>query len=428
MGLEFQSVHSIERLVTVVQELSLARSLERIVGIVRSSARELMGADGATFILRERGLDGDVCFYVDEDAIGPLWKGRRFPASTCVSGWVMQNRCAAVIEDVMVDPRIPIAVYAPTFVKSLVMVPIRSAAPIGAIGTYWARRRAPTPAEVQLLQALADSTSVAMENVEVYADLEARVAARTAELRAARADLARKNDALVALAHQKEELSALVVHDIKGPSQALMLRADQRMRNAETDAERRAWRSIYVNGEAVARLADNLLDIAQAEDCSFKLVRQMVSVPSLIDDVVQLMQPLTDARGQTVRTSSKSDAAVWADFEVLRRALRNLVDNAVAYNARNGTITIDTRKEGPTVVISVADEGPGIPAAARELVFEKYVRLPPGGAPQAGRGLGLAFCRLAIEAHGGRIWVEDGFPRGARFCLRLPCAPGEATA
>jgi signal transduction histidine kinase len=319
-------------------------------------------------------------------------------------------------------------VYAPTFVKSLVMVPIRSAAPIGAIGTYWAARRAPTPAEVQLLQALADSTSVAMENVEVYADLEARVAARTAELGAARADLARKNDALVALAQQKEELSALVVHDIKGPAQALMLRAEQRMRNAETEAERRAWRSIYVNGEAVARLADNFLDIARAEECSFKLVRQTVSVPLLIDDVVQLMQPLTDARGQAMRTTSTSDAAVWADFDVLRRALRNLVDNAVAYNARNGTITIDTREEGTTVVISVADEGPGIPAAARELVFDKYVRLPSGGAPQAGRGLGLAFCRLAIEAHGGRIWVEDGYPRGSRFCLRLPCAPVEATA
>jgi signal transduction histidine kinase len=420
MSLQLQPVDSSARLVTIVQELSLARSLERIVDIVRAAARELTGADGASFVLREHCAQGDVCFYVDEDAIAPLWKGRRFPASICVSGWVMRHRCAAVIEDVMADPRVPADIYAPTFVKSLVMVPIRSAAPIGAIGTYWAVRRAPTAREVQLLQALADSTSIAMENVEVYADLEARVVARTAELGAASADLARENAALVALAKQKEELSALVVHDIKGPANALMLRAEQRRRTAETDAERRAWTCIYLNGESVARFADNLLDIAQAEDCSFKLVREAVRVPSLIDDVVCLMQPLVEARGQAMKTSSTSDAVVCADCEVLRRVLRNLVENAVVHNTGSGTITIDAREEDGTVVISVGDEGPGIPPAARECIFDKYARVKCAGSPRTGRGLGLAFCRLAVEAHGGRISVEDGHPRGCCFCVRLP--------
>ena len=75
---------------------------------------------------------------MDEDAIEPLWKGQRFPLSACVSGWAMLHRERVVIEDIYADPRVPAAAYRPTFVKSLVMVPIRTLSPVGAIGNYWA--------------------------------------------------------------------------------------------------------------------------------------------------------------------------------------------------------------------------------------------------------------------------------------------------
>lgn len=85
-----------EYLVTTVQELSLARDLESIMRIVRTVARKLTGADGATFVLRDNGL----CFYADEDAISPLWKGNRFPMEVCISGWTMLNKKSAIIEDI----------------------------------------------------------------------------------------------------------------------------------------------------------------------------------------------------------------------------------------------------------------------------------------------------------------------------------------
>jgi GAF domain-containing protein len=151
-------VRGMERLLCAVQELSLARSLPDVQRIVRTSARELIGCDGATFVLRDDGK----CFYADEDAIAPLWKGSRFPMESCISGWAMLNRDAAVIPDISKDSRIPQEAYRPTFVKSLVMVPIRKLDPIGAIGNYWARERQPSEQEVSLLQALADSTSIAM--------------------------------------------------------------------------------------------------------------------------------------------------------------------------------------------------------------------------------------------------------------------------
>jgi hypothetical protein len=155
-------------LVVAIQRLSLARSVAEIQQIVRTAARRLTGADGATFVLREGGH----CYYADEDAISPLWKGQRFPLEACISGWAMLNRKPAVIEDIYADERIPHEAYRPTFVKSLAMVPIRTLAPVGAIGNYWARRHEPSAQEVELLQALADSTAVAMENVRVYQELE----------------------------------------------------------------------------------------------------------------------------------------------------------------------------------------------------------------------------------------------------------------
>ena len=170
--------HAMEQLVEVVQLLSLARDLATVMDIVRHAARKLTGADGATFVLR----DNDKCFYAEEDAISPLWKGQRFPMSACISGWAMINRQPAVIEDIYADPRIPADAYRPTFVRSLAMVPIRTLDPVGAIGNYWATQYLPSPEQVKVLQALADTTAVALENVRVYEEHEQRVQQRTSEL------------------------------------------------------------------------------------------------------------------------------------------------------------------------------------------------------------------------------------------------------
>lgn len=165
-------------LLQTIQALSLARDLPSLYGIVRHAARRLLNSDGATLVLR----DGEMCYYIDEDAIEPLWKGKRFPLEHCISGWSMMHRTHVVIDDIYADNRIPHDAYRPTFVKSLLMVPIRMSEPIGAIGNYWAQPHSATPEEVQLLQALADSTSIAFENVQVYQQLEELVRSRTEAL------------------------------------------------------------------------------------------------------------------------------------------------------------------------------------------------------------------------------------------------------
>ncbi|MCW2283519.1 two-component sensor histidine kinase [Rhodoblastus acidophilus] len=156
-------------LVAAIQRLSAAHDLDEIVEIVRVSAREISGADGVTFVLR----DEDRCHYVAESAISPLWTGQKFPMSACISGWCMLNGATAVIPDIYADARVPADAYRLTFVKSLVMTPVRVENPIAAIGAYWARYEEPAAETVSLLETLARSTATAIANVQLVASLTA---------------------------------------------------------------------------------------------------------------------------------------------------------------------------------------------------------------------------------------------------------------
>jgi len=161
-------VKSSGALITAIHSIACASSIEEIADIVKHAARMATGADGVTFVLRE----GDQCYYLDEEAIAPLWKGRRFPMSACVSGWVMHHRIPAVIPDINLDSRVPQDAYRATFVRTMAMIPIRSSAPLGAIGAYWATTGDVWPEAVHWQQALADATSGAIEAVFARSEME----------------------------------------------------------------------------------------------------------------------------------------------------------------------------------------------------------------------------------------------------------------
>lgn len=156
-------------------QLRHARDAAAVIEVVRRAARDLTGADGACIVLRE----GPHCCYVEENAIEPLWKGRRFPLSACISGWAIMHAQPVVIENIYDDPRIPAAAYRPTFVHSLVMAPIGRLAPIGAIGNYWAERRKASEDEVATLQAVADAMLAALEAADRSGSVKSALGALT---------------------------------------------------------------------------------------------------------------------------------------------------------------------------------------------------------------------------------------------------------
>ena len=148
---------TIEPLLHAFADVVRAKTISELGRVVTGRVRGLLGADGCTLVLREDGL----CHYADEDAISPLWKGRRFPMSACISGWVMRECDYAVIEDIRSDLRIPQDLYLATFVRSLAMVPIDDP-PVGAIGAYWSTRHRATDFEIECLRTLADAVSLTL--------------------------------------------------------------------------------------------------------------------------------------------------------------------------------------------------------------------------------------------------------------------------
>jgi two-component sensor histidine kinase len=151
-----------QSLVAIIRRLSVARTLDEVVDVVTHAARTLLRADGISFVLR----DGDRCHYVEESAIAPLWKGQRFPMNACVSGWCMEQRRSVSIPDIYKDARIPKKAYRPTFVRSLAMAPVRQEEPIAALGAYWSTKRDIQPAELELLQTVANAASLAIAYVQ----------------------------------------------------------------------------------------------------------------------------------------------------------------------------------------------------------------------------------------------------------------------
>lgn len=156
------------QLTRAVARLAGAKSVDEVVEIVRATARALVGCEGIAVIRR----DGDLCHYVEEDAIGPLWKGQKFPMSACISGWAMLNKQTVVVPDIALDPRIPYELYEETFVRAVLMAPVRRDDPLAAIGAYWASTYEPSEEEIEVLEALASATATALENVRLISALK----------------------------------------------------------------------------------------------------------------------------------------------------------------------------------------------------------------------------------------------------------------
>lgn len=397
-------------LVRVVQELSLAHSLDDITQIVRRAARELAHADGATFVLR----DDDRCYYVDEDAVGPLWKGMKFPMSACISGWCMLHKEQVTIEDIYADDRIPHDAYRPTFVKSLAMTPIRKRDPIGAIGSYWADHYTPTPKELDLLSALADAASIAVANVSTLTELEHRIGA-----------LEKAN-------HQLNRLTWMASHDLKEP-----------LRNATLNASLLKAQILDLDhfGEAVHRagsqesrilkqldlitascgqaneLIKELLEIARVENQEQSL--RTVDLNEAVANVLPLLETNIDETGADIRYGDLPE--VYADPVLLARVLQNLLSNAIKFHRQGEqpVIGIEAEPSGSHWRIAVRDNGIGIEKDFQERIFDYFTRLH-GKQEYAGSGVGLALCKSIIEGLGGEISVESEPDKGSCFYFTLP--------
>jgi signal transduction histidine kinase len=234
--------------------------------------------------------------------------------------------------------------------------------------------------------------------------------------------LAEQNETLRRIEHDKRKISQLIVHDLKGPIGAAMANA-QLLKPAVAPEHVEIVGDIVVAMQQLDRTARDLLDLSRAEAGELTPKLESFSLTELAAEVASAMRGLARWTEVEIVLEIRSERA-GADRELTRRVLQNLVHNALKYAPNGSSVRIEGAIDTDGLALSVHDQGPGVAAEEAERIFERFVTLDADPARSGSHGLGLAFCRLAAEAHGGRIWVERHDGVGASFCVRIPQPAG----
>jgi PAS domain S-box-containing protein len=226
-----------------------------------------------------------------------------------------------------------------------------------------------------------------------------------------------------ALDELRTDLTSMVFHDLRSPLGNVISSLEVLQTSIPPQDE--ALQSVLAislrSSRRLSRLVESLLDVGQLESGKAVLHRAPGSINSIIAEAVEEIHPVAEAKGQVLHFSlAPADLPMLEiDVDMIRRVLINLLENAVKYTRSGGQISLNASRRLSQVCVSVSDNGPGIPARDQQRIFDKFARLHQEGYAK-GLGLGLAFCRLAVEAHGGRIWVESEAGQGSTFSFTLP--------
>lgn len=221
----------------------------------------------------------------------------------------------------------------------------------------------------------------------------------------------------------RDDLSAMIYHDLRSPLANIISSLDilQTLLPQEAAQTIQPVFDIAVRAaERLQRLISSLLDINRLEAGQPIINKRPVAPHVLVAEAVDATHTLAESKRQQLSVALEDDLPVISvDVDMIRRVLINLIENAIKYTPMQGAIEVGSRREGEMIRFWVRDNGPGIPQDALELIFEKFNRLQGERYPK-GLGLGLAFCRLAVRAHGGKIWVESALGEGSNFIFILP--------
>ena len=403
-------------LLAAVSDLSSARDLASVTAVVRVAARALTGADGVTFVLKEY----DQCFYADEDAVSPLWKGRRFPLRTCISGWVMRHRMPVAIRDIYQDDRIPHDAYRPTFVKSLLMVPVRSDDPVAAIGAYWADEHDATAAEQSTLEALARAASLALVNVQLWSDLTSALERE----QQARMEAERARTVAETASQLKDQFLSTVSHELRTPLNVMQGWLWQLDRGVPPpDRYKIAISSLQRNTALQVRLVEDLLDVSRAVSGRLTLDLQTVDLSWAVRGAVTNAE--ADAAKKGLELTCDIEASlplVQADTERVGQIVRHLLSNAIKFTPSGGQIGVSLASSPTAVVLTVRDTGVGIPTDFLPFVFDQFRQADARRTRQfGGLGIGLTIVHELVALHGGMVRASsDGPLRGTAVRVEFP--------
>ena len=294
-------------------------------------------------------------------------------------------------------------------IESFIEVPVRADGEV--VGTIQLASRTPRKfrrAEVSLLATIGNQMGIAVQRTQLYEETrrQARELEKASKLQA--------------------DFSAMIAHDLRSPLMNIMGVADvmtEGMFGAVTEEQKKWLRRIQASGRSLVDLVSDFLDVAKLESGYVELNREAVNIAALIEKSVESHRLL--ALDKKISIKGVIDPAlpsIHADPRRLDQILSNLISNAIKFTGEEGHLEVGTAHAGATLVkVWVKDDGVGIPSDDIGRLFEKYRQA--GNVRQSnqkGTGLGLVICKMIVEAHGGKIWVESAEGRGSTFIFSLP--------
>ena len=231
----------------------------------------------------------------------------------------------------------------------------------------------------------------------------------------------------------RDDLMKMIVHDLKSPLTSVLatleLLADgdfgllsEQQRRAVGDAEGKA--------EELLRLIEDILEVARIEEAAVRLNMEQIAPGALLTEMLYEWQHRFQQERTRATLRVDDDTPVFnADRPLIKRVLSNLIQNAVTHSAHAIDLNVSARRSGDAVLFTFTDNGPGIPSEYHEVIFRKFGQVATGITPRVrSSGLGLTFCKLVVDLHGGMIWVKSKEGAGSTFYVQLPIRPGESYA
>jgi two-component system sensor histidine kinase QseC len=219
---------------------------------------------------------------------------------------------------------------------------------------------------------------------------------------------------------RERSLIADAAHELRTPLAAMRVNVEALKEQSTDEQQRELMGNLLRSNDRAARLVGQLLQLMRSDAVSDNALPVMLSLDALVQDRLAMIEGLASARNVELELVSEDHVPVLGERESLVSMIDNLINNAIKYSPQGGTVVVHVAREGTQVLLTVADEGPGIPPALRERVFDRFFRNPDQN--QSGSGLGLAIVKSVVDRHGGEVALGEVANGGLLATVRLPLA------